>query len=1028
MSLLLPLVLAGPILRRVEPNLVSVWIALSRPASITLTLWEGRTKAGAVDHLFVSDPATHTLRFGDQLHVAQALARIPAESEKKLKPGVVYSYDVAITEGATTHTLASLGLLKNAQTANGGPPELMRPHLALGYIDDFLPSFSLPPATLDDLRIVYGSCRRATNEHPDAMAMIDDLIADHHGDDPPLYEDALKRPHQLVLGGDQIYADDVWAGHLVMLNPLANELIGTYRADSSVPGEHRVPLETLPIEYTLRPLSEDEDPLATRWVAGGTTPLPVDLIAFPAGRRRALVLREAQMTTTDGESHLFSFGEFAAMYLMVWCNSCWPLPPDGWPGILDVLPQINTAPLIIPPYVEDAPDWNNLTPEDVDTTAEKEDYKACEGLKDIELDNCKHKQRRQKLSMNHAKHERQLRLFYAALPKIRRTLANVPTYMILDDHDVTDDWNLNPIWVDRVFTTKLGPTILRNALASYAVFQDWGNDPVRYLNERNDTGPAGDPQRMLETVSAMFPARQNLNDPPATPEQPTTDVARQLDHFFGLNLIPQKTDGADPPIKWHFSVPGPKHLLLALDNRTRRSFVSREGPPGNIAIPAQADQIPATLPPGCELLVVVAPLQVIGPGLLDELIAPAAYRIFDARSYSKLNDEDELEKLRKKLGLTKMEWEAKTADQKIILIGWELEERARKKFTAKEWEDKPADEKAKLLQDQLEKLLKELSLTEKAWNAKTSAQKTQLMEGRRKGTRRMIGTDPDAIEAWAFDPLALESLLQRLSVHRRVLLLSGDVHYSAANGMSYWTKGNAVPARIVQFTSSGFKNVMPWYIGVVDRVLSFAQRMIRSDVGAERMGWNEADDKAFEFADGNGLADVPPVLRRKLHQSPMLMPTLGWPDGTTVAATRLPDWSWRVTPTLDLRPDSEHPPPARPRVLEPDDALIQSILTDHVQPGKELSAYATIAARHQDQFDRLRHARQILFRSNFALVRFERAPDLTAVHEVYTALPDPDLEADAAPKPFAYMIQRASLEGRPDEVRPELGPFPPPAF
>ena len=60
-----------------------------------------------------------------------------------------------------------------------------------------------------------------------------------------------------------------------------------------------------------------------------------------------------------------------------------------------------------------------------------------------------------------------------------------------------------------------------------------------------------------------------------------------------------------------------------------------------------------------------------------------------------------------------------------------------------------------------------------------------------------------------------------------MLLLSGDVHYTAATALSYWTKGNAVPARIVQFTGSGFKNVMPWYIGAVDRVLSFAQRMVR---------------------------------------------------------------------------------------------------------------------------------------------------------------------------------------------------------
>ena len=25
----------------------------------------------------------------------------------------------------------------------------------------------------------------------------------------------------------------------------------------------------------------------------------------------------------------------------------------------------------------------------------------------------------------------------------RRSLANIPTYMIFDDHEVTDDWNLN---------------------------------------------------------------------------------------------------------------------------------------------------------------------------------------------------------------------------------------------------------------------------------------------------------------------------------------------------------------------------------------------------------------------------------------------------------------------------------------------------------------------------------------------------------------------------------------------------------
>ncbi|HEX2515335.1 MAG TPA: hypothetical protein VH257_11550, partial [Chloroflexota bacterium] len=472
-------------------------------------------------------------------------------------------------------------------------------------------------------------------------------------------------------------------------------------------------------------------------------------------------------------------------------------------------------------------------------------------------------------------------------------------------------------------------------------------DPLRYLNERNDTGPAGDPQRLLNTIKTMFPEGAS--------EGPAPEVAQTLDHFFGLDLRPQPTvDGpynaVNPPITWHFAVPGPKHLLVALDNRTRRSFVSREGPPGNVAIPAQAEQIPATLPPGRELLVVVAPLQVIGPGLLDELIAPAAYRLFDGIAYSDLNPSEE-----------------ETKEDK------ELQRRA-------------------------------------------------------VGTRRMVGTNPDAIEAWAFDPLALEALLRRLAGHRRVLLLSGDVHYSAATELSYWTKDDPLPARIVQFTSSGFKNVMPWYIGTVDRVLSFAQRMVRADVGAERMGWNEVEEGAFVFSGGASLADVPPVLRRKLQKAPMLMPTFGWPEGTSVARDKLPDWSWRSTPTLDLRPDAERPPPGRPRALVPSDEKIQNILGNHAEPGRELDAYASVAARHQDQFDRLRHSRQILFRANFGLVRFERGPELVAVHEVYTALRDPNAPEDEAPQPAPYMLQRASLDGRADDVRPELSPFRPPAF
>ena len=687
----LPLVLAGPILRRVEPNLVSVWIALDRAATVTLTLWQGRTKSGAADHLIRADPPTATLRFGARLHVAQALLRIPQGSEKALQPGTVYSYDVEIVEAAVgaRHTLASLGLLKTAPTRNGGDAaELEQPHLALGYLDDFLPSFSLPPTKLDELRLLYGSCRLPKNEHPDAMAWIDDLIADGKQ-----YEDALKRPHQLVLGGDQIYADDVWSAHLQMINRLGNELIGTV-TDPAPPTEPLGPGAPIPIERLvvdqrrLGPDAEDPVNFPDGWAPGGTTPLPAGLTEFPAGRRQALMFREAQMTTVDGESHLFSFGEFAAMYVMVWCNACWPRVMD-WPSARDVLAPLDVPPRPVAPEVEPPLAWDTLTIEQAGGDAP---FPECKDKAGTERAQCLAEQR-------HGVTRARLAAFFAGLPKVRRTLANVPTYMIFDDHDATDDWNLNPIWVDRVNNRSLGRAILRNALASYAVFQDWGNDPLRYLDERNDPGPAGDPKRLLNTITQMFPE--------AVSEGPSQEVAGALDHLLGLDLRPQPTvDGSyeavNPPLKWHFSVPGPKHLLVALDNRTRRSFVSRQGPPGNVAIAAQAEQIPATLPPGCEVLIVVAPLQVLGPALLDEIIAPAAYRVFDGIKYDELN---------------------------------------------------PSEQKGK---------------------HDKSARKS-------KGTRRMVGTNPDAIEAWAFDPLALEALLERLAKHRRVLLLSGDVHYTAAN-------------------------------------------------------------------------------------------------------------------------------------------------------------------------------------------------------------------------------------------------------
>src|SRR5919204_236762 len=67
-----------------------------------------------------------------------------------------------------------------------------------------------------------------------------------------------------------------------------------------------------------------------------------------------------------------------------------------------------------------------------------------------------------------------------ALPAVRRVLANVPTYMIFDDHDVTDDWNLTREWHNQVWRSPGGRRVVANALAAYWAFQGWGNDPESF--------------------------------------------------------------------------------------------------------------------------------------------------------------------------------------------------------------------------------------------------------------------------------------------------------------------------------------------------------------------------------------------------------------------------------------------------------------------------------------------------------------------------------------------------------------------
>jgi hypothetical protein len=873
----LPLILAGPILRRVEPNLVAVQVALSQACTIRLSLWENQIKATDATDASVwfrtPAPGVKSVRIGDQLHLCVATLRL--SEAKKLVPERLYSYDLELTaQGTTTkQTFKTLGLLAD-DPANADPDGDNTKRLALGYEADLLPCVTLPPKELTALRLVHGSCRDTDTQFPDGMAWLDDLLTAKQA-----YKSSLERIHQLLLSGDQIYADEVAAPLIVMLNEVGRTLIGR---------------EQLPIVAK---------PDLTK-----TTPVEVDTLRFPPRRRHNVVINEGGMTTGDGASHLLSFGEFCAMYLFVWSNEAWPAAfppfettgPDGKPVRTFDLPAT----------------WDAQVGTLVSNAIRKRDNGELAQVSEYT---------REKYDRDVAR----LTELRRTLPKVRRALANIPTYMMFDDHEVTDDWFLNPTWRDRVLAAPFGSAVVRNAMLAYGLFQGWGNDPVKYEKVVNQTTKQPHEQ-LLEQAAKLMPALGS-----AAPG-PVADPARQVEKLLGLDLRNEVSfDGSyketNPPLKWHYTVPGPKHQVLVLDCRTRRSFVNRVSPPGNIGLTAMAEMIPETPAEKKDVTLVVASLPVIGPPIFDELFAPLLFRVFDFKKEGSLQ-----------------------ADR---------------------------------------------------------------------GTKRMPGTNPDAEEAWCFDPKLFEALLKRLLPYSPVVFLSGDVHYSASNAMSYWKLGAAEPARFVQFISSGFKNIMPDAIRFVSRTFALAQKMARAGVGAERLGW----DKSADVLTIPAGANVSPKLTGALRKSPILIPTTGWRGATVKVA---PDWAGRVAPLRDVRPETERPAIARGGTLFPDDPAKTN---SDIGAALNLEQYHRTAERHARQFEKLRNSRQVLFASSLGVVTFQKRAEkgnddapigdvVFAIHDLYTAVPDP-AELTTRPKPQLFTRHEAPLrdawQSRPDLQKPK---------
>lgn len=290
--------------------------------------------------------------------------------------------------------------------------------------------------------------------------------------------DLQTRPSALFLVGDQIYADDVADPILPFIHQLGLELIGTREE----------------IEKVDNRLAGEDFQRALSQVRG----------------RQYIMEKFCKFTSNKAHNHLISFGEFAAMYLLSYSPEISDLAlKEDFLQPFKSLVKKEQVYFIFP---------NDIGYEDEYATEFKENKRRYEEQLEDLWD------------------------FRKKLPQIRRLFANIPTYMMLDDHDITDDFNISLEWKENVENSPLGKHVIANGLAAYWLFQGWGNAPDEYG------------QAFIKNIQNYMQTYNNQ-----LPSYPIwVDTLLNFD-------------------KWSFVAPTNPQALF-LDTRTKRSFPTKPTP------------------------------------------------------------------------------------------------------------------------------------------------------------------------------------------------------------------------------------------------------------------------------------------------------------------------------------------------------------------------------------------------------------------------------------------------------------------
>ena len=440
----LPRVLAGPIVRRVETGRLLV---LGRPQRAghrhraRLARRASRRRCPTATRRSPRASSPHA-PIGTGLHVVVVTVDT---SGTPLRAGERYSYDLQVRarRRRRRRTCTARSCSRTRTRRPGSPTSTAEAplHRALGFEKDKLPSFLAPPSTFAPtepptpaagLRLAHASCRRPGSGAVDALPGVVELV-----------KNDATRPHQLHLTGDQIYADDIATPFLPLVAAVGAELAGCPVA-ARLPARPAHRRHRIDAGDRRRPSRHDRQP-------AGDAPQ----VAALAARR---VHRQRHRRTTS-----ITFPEFVAHYLLAWSPRVWRAVPT-FAEAFATTPGARRGdravaePAVVLQRRRSSRHQPRADPARLSGAARPTTTRA-----------------RRLKGFNRSAH--QIARYAASSPAVAQVLANTPTYMIFDDHEVADDWNLNGRWATRVYGREWGRFIVRNGLLAYTLMQALGQRP-----------------------------------------------------------------------------------------------------------------------------------------------------------------------------------------------------------------------------------------------------------------------------------------------------------------------------------------------------------------------------------------------------------------------------------------------------------------------------------------------------------------------------------------------------------------------